>query len=300
MPFFYFPEGFREREEACIYGKEGWQRMMEWGQNKETTKKIEDIKRKGTQAYFKEYQKQSPSFTGEYLVLKGKGDVFCSGDSCHGLGFGTDEVLVSSDIDEMENFVRKKRTDFSLFLEITPYADEKLIKRLQVLGYTLDHFLNVWLIDLQQWQPKEVQQDSGAIVEKVDDENVHDWAWAVALGISDDDYQTAVAVESVRSFWQVEGNTAFLVRENGECTGGGCMAIDGELAELFMTATLPAKRGKGYQAMLIEERLQYAKEAGCSYATVTTKPGTSSARNVRRSGFQLAYDKAVLRSPRLE
>lgn len=273
---------------------------MEWGQNKETTRKIEDIKRKGTQAYFKEYQKQSPSFTGEYLVLNGKGDVFCSGDSCHGLGFGTGEALASADIDEMENFVRKKRTDFSLFLEVTPYADEKLIRRLQLLGYTLDHFLNVWLIDLQHWEPRGAQGNSEAAVEKVDDENVHEWAWAVALGISDDDYQAEVAVESVRSFSQVEGNTAFLVRENGECSGGGCMAIDGELAELFMTATLPAKRGRGYQALLIEERLQYAKNAGCTHATVTTKPGTSSARNVRRSGFQLAYDKAVLRSPRLE
>ncbi|HSP22397.1 MAG TPA: GNAT family N-acetyltransferase [Planococcus sp. (in: firmicutes)] len=273
---------------------------MEWGHNKETTKKIEDIKRKGTHAYFLEYQKQSPAFTGASLTLSGKGDVFCSGASCHGLGFGTDGALASTDIDELENFVRKKRADFSLFLEITPHADEKLIKRLQLLGYTLDHFLNVWLIDLEQWQPMAVDARSEAIVEKVDDENVHEWAWAVALGISDDDYQAEVAVESVKAFWQVEGNTAFLVRENGECTGGGCMAIDGELAELFMTATLPAKRRKGYQALLIDERLGYAKAAGCTHVTVTTKPGTSSARNVERSGFQLAYDKAVLRSPRLE
>lgn len=273
---------------------------MKWGQNKETTRKIENIKRKGTQAYFHEYRKHSPPFSGESLALRGKGDVFCSGDSCHGLGFGTNEPVLSSDIDEIENFVRKKRTDFSLFLELTPYADENLIHRLQLLGYTLDHFLNVWLIDLEQWKPQETLYSDKVSVEKVGDKNVNDWSWALALGISNDDYQAEIAVESVKAFWQVAGNTAFLVRENGECIGGGCLAIDGELAELFMAATLPAKRGKGYQALLINERLRYAKAAGCTHATVTTKPGTSSARNVGRSGFQLAYDKVVLRSPLLD
>lgn len=275
---------------------------MEWGFTKEAAIMIEGLKKKGTRTYFKECGIQNPSFTGTYISLNGKGDVFCSGGSCHGIGFGTGEAITSADIDAIENFVRKKRADNTLFMEITPFADDFLLKRLQTLVYTVDHFLNVWVVDLNQWQPSPSRgnTDEKVRVENVDDSNIHEWAWTVALGLSNDDYQADVSVESVKAFSRNSENMAFVVKEAGVCSAGGCMTIEGQLAELFMTATLPTKRRKGFQSLLIDERLSYAKAAGCTHATVTTKPNTSSARNVIRSGFYLAYNKAVLRSPQID
>lgn len=273
---------------------------MEWGSNIETAEKIEGIKRIGTRAYFQEFNKKCASFAMDYYEWIEKGEIFCSGDSCLGIGFGVGKEITSSNLEEMEDFVRKNKSYFSLHLEVTPFADESFLKKLQVQGYTLDHFLNAWIIDLTEWQPVEPTKNEAVCVEEVHDGNVQEWAWAVALGISNDDYQADVSPESVKAFWQAPENTAFLVKENGKCIGGGCVTIEGELAELFMAATVPAKRCKGYQKMLIDARLGFAKAAGCTHATVTTKPNTSSARNVKRSGFTIAYDKAVLRSRSLD
>ncbi|NHC40656.1 GNAT family N-acetyltransferase [Bacillus sp. MM2020_1] len=59
-------------------------------------------------------------------------------------------------------------------------------------------------------------------------------------------------------------------------------------------------RGRGYQNLLIEERINYAKSKGCTYLTVTTKPNNTSARNMERSGFKLAYNKVIMKGPQIE
>jgi hypothetical protein len=48
------------------------------------------------------------------------------------------------------------------------------------------------------------------------------------------------------------------------------------------------------QRALIAARLRDAAAAGCELAVVTTQPGSTSQANVQRSGFALAYVRAVM------
>ena len=75
------------------------------------------------------------------------------------------------------------------------------------------------------------------------------------------------------------------------------MHLAGEFAQLTGAGTLPAFRRRGVQRELIRRRLHDAERAGARYALVTTQPGSSSQANVRRSGFELAYSRAVLARP---
>lgn len=263
-------------------------------------KSIETIKRQGTREYYQLRKAGNPAFLGEFLELEGNGDVFCAEDSCFGIGFGIGNSVTVADLEEMENFVRKKRKNAALLLELTLFTEEQLLTKLQQAGYTLDHFLSVWAQDLEVYSlDPEDEKAPDIAVEKVGKENTQEWASAVALGISADGYASEDSIESVRAFLDVGGNTAFLVREKGECIAGGCLAISGTLGELFLTGTMRGYRRKGYQNLLIRERIRYAKAEGCTHLTVTTKPRTSSSRNAERNGFRLLYNKVVLKSPKL-
>lgn len=58
-----------------------------------------------------------------------------------------------------------------------------------------------------------------------------------------------------------------------------------------------AHRGRGIQAALLRERLRRAWEGGCEYAAISATPGSTSARNIERQGFRLAYTRLSLEKP---
>ncbi|MGK7378137.1 GNAT family N-acetyltransferase [Planococcus sp. 1R117A] len=268
--------------------------------NKSLARKIEAIKSRGTKEYIIKHKEMNPAANMDYLALQGKGDVFCTGNVCFGIGFGQDGVLVENDLNVIEDFIRKRKEVAHAEFELAPFCDPLLLALLQERNYTFDHFLAVWIIELENWQPKENRlKDEAVTVAEVSGEETYEWAWTVALGISRDNTVTEELMESTRTFLEVSNTAGFLLKANGESIAGATIAIDGKLGELFLTSTVQAFRGRGFQNLLIEERLRYAKEKGCSHVTVTTQPDTASARNMERNGFQLMYNKAVVKSPHI-
>jgi N-acetylglutamate synthase-like GNAT family acetyltransferase len=87
------------------------------------------------------------------------------------------------------------------------------------------------------------------------------------------------------------------VREGGSIVACASLRIDGRLAQLCGTATVPAMRRRGLQTALVRHRLAAAAAAGCDLAVVTTAPGSKSQQNMARAGFELLYARAVLERP---
>ena len=85
--------------------------------------------------------------------------------------------------------------------------------------------------------------------------------------------------------------TCFLAYLDGQAVGGGAVGIYGDVSDLGFTCTLPQFRGKGVQKALLQSRLAYARDQGCTLATTTTDPNSQSERNVQRLGFQVAYTR---------
>ncbi len=67
----------------------------------------------------------------------------------------------------------------------------------------------------------------------------------------------------------------------------GAMTLHHDVAVLGGASTLPAHRGRGAQAALLDCRLRRAAEAGCTLAVATARSGSASAANLRRAGFRL-------------
>lgn len=87
-------------------------------------------------------------------------------------------------------------------------------------------------------------------------------------------------------------------RVEGQAVAVGAMRVREGIAFLNGAATAPAHRGRGIQAALLRERLRRAWEGGCEYAAISATPGSTSARNIERHGFRLAYTRLSLEKPR--
>ena len=71
----------------------------------------------------------------------------------------------------------------------------------------------------------------------------------------------------------------------------------GCVGELYIASTLPAFRRRGVQAALLRARLAAARDAGCALVFVGARLANTSARNVERAGFRLAFTKATFARP---
>jgi GNAT superfamily N-acetyltransferase len=98
----------------------------------------------------------------------------------------------------------------------------------------------------------------------------------------------------VESFFHRPQGQSFLAFLDGEVAGAAAVAAQDGIAELYGAATLPRFRGRGVQTALIAQRLAWGAEQGCSLATTTTGPATTSQRNFERAGFQIVYSRTKL------
>lgn len=266
--------------------------------NKYLARKIEDIKIKGTKEYITKRKKTAPTYYGDYFSLDERGTAFLMDGYCFCVGFGLNGEILSEDIEMIDNFYRKKGVSSHIHFELTPYSSQQFIMLLQEKGYTLDDFLAVWVLDLGEWNSSQshLKSDKVSII-KVTSKDSYEWARTVAIGFLNNEKVKEESIESNRCFISLSNSVAFLLKENETSVAGGLLAINEQLGEMFLTSTIPSHRGKMYQNLLIEERIKYAKSKGCTHLTVTTKPNNTSARNMERNGFKLAYNKVIMKSP---
>ncbi len=81
---------------------------------------------------------------------------------------------------------------------------------------------------------------------------------------------------------------------DGEPAAQAVLDVHGKVGHIVESCTLPRFRGRGCQSALLHQRALAAREAGCTWLTSQTEPGSTSARNMQRFGFRLAYLDAIL------
>jgi len=84
------------------------------------------------------------------------------------------------------------------------------------------------------------------------------------------------------------------VVDQGRFLGGAALAIHDGVALLYADAVLPEARGDGWQAALIDARLESASRHGCDLAAASVLPGSGSQRNYERAGFREVYRRVNL------
>lgn len=98
-------------------------------------------------------------------------------------------------------------------------------------------------------------------------------------------------------FLRKPGVTALRACIDGEFAGGGSVTVVGGVACITAAGVREPFRRRGIQQHLLARRIEFAARAGASLATIGSKPGAGTERNVMRLGFTLAYNRAVLVMP---
>lgn len=176
-------------------------------------------------------------------------------------------------------------------LEVATLASPAFVASL--VGYRMIGFEYILLRHLRDLPPRthecvlgdeQVWQDT-----LVDGFSVEDGTGAVV------DHFAREAIDQVMTdFRRAAGFRRYVCMLDGVAAGAATLRIDRGIAFLAGAATLPPYRRRGVQGALLAARLHDAREAGCELAMITTAPGSRSQANAMKSGFELAYARAVL------
>lgn len=90
---------------------------------------------------------------------------------------------------------------------------------------------------------------------------------------------------------QCQGSFPFLAEIDGQPIATGMLFVHEDTAILAGASTIPAGRNKGAQNALLDARLRFARERGCTLAAMGSLPGSQSQRNAQKNGFNIAYTR---------
>lgn len=78
-------------------------------------------------------------------------------------------------------------------------------------------------------------------------------------------------------------------RDTGAPVGVASMTVRGTIATLGGMSTVPTQRRRGVQTSLVRHRLRLARAQGCTMASSTAEPNSTSEQNLLRAGFERAF-----------
>lgn len=202
--------------------------------------------------------------------------------------------MSSEEFAQLEDFYFSREAAVAAF--VTPFTSTSFTDHLAKEGYRVAEYNAVFARALAS-SDRLCSRRSDITVSRARSDELDD-ACAVAAGAFADEHVTAeVLVAMLRPMYEAEGMRVWIARIGGEIVGSATAYADDELriAGLFGAATARDYRNRGVQAALLEERLSDAYNAGCELVMVSTLPGSASHRNVARRGFELLYNRFVMR-----
>jgi GNAT superfamily N-acetyltransferase len=215
------------------------------------------------------------------------------------LAMGLRGPVSHDEIEQVETFYAARGVPSEI--EITSMVDRSLLHLLNQGGYQLVRFRNIYA---QALHPRETTGAAPALssrtaeIHAVDASTAAVWSTTLIDGFEYTHDADRGRVEAWNQMVRaLPGVTALIAALDGTPVGAASVMVLGSTAMLGGAATLPAFRRRGVQRALIEARLAVASRAGCELAIVTADPGSSSGRNVERTGFQLICNHIDMRAP---
>ena len=206
------------------------------------------------------------------------------------IGVGVAEPALVEDVDFIVDFYASHAHDAEI--ELCPYADDAVRSRAAELGFRLDWFRTVYACAIASSSSSSGTREFEFA--RVDSSNVTTWAdfWI----------ERSADADGERSFTRARhakpGEHDFIVSMNGVPVAVCSLSMHDDLADLGGMLTREEYRGRGIQAACLDYRLAFAAGSGCELALAGATPGTSSARNIERAGFQALYTSVALVRPR--
>lgn len=200
-------------------------------------------------------------------------------------GLGMREPVWDGDLETIEAFYRERES--MVFHEVSPLADDSVRERLGARGYRPIEFSSVMFRPVHQ----ESDPETVITVQRVGPEEADVWARTAAEGWSESGDFSGLMSEVSRVNVQREDAPLFVASLEGRAIAAAALFVCDDVALLAGAATIPEARRLGAQRALLETRLRYAADLGCTVAMMCAQPGGVSQRNAERRGFRIAYTR---------
>jgi GNAT superfamily N-acetyltransferase len=212
------------------------------------------------------------------------------------IGVGFSDEIADAEVDALERRYAEHGAPVSF--EISTLADSELAERLSHRGYRLVSFENVLVRPVSH----ELTDLNADIEVRRAEDDLPTWLdVAVEAGLHSDDAGVPwhrefprEELERAEVAGHAAGTRLFLAMVDGKPAGAASIRYAGAIALMTGAGTRPSYRRRGVQKALLAARLRDAASEGCELAVVTTQPGSTSQATVQRTGFDLAYVRAVM------
>jgi N-acetylglutamate synthase-like GNAT family acetyltransferase len=170
-------------------------------------------------------------------------------------------------------------------ITVSPLAALTLTDALVRDGYRPVEYQNVLV--------REIAEADGARDERIGIASDHyEWGHASAAGFmerkaEDDEALIGTIIARAATMIPLEA------RVDGSIVATAAMTVRGRIAGLHGASTLPFARRRGWQNVLIRDRIARARELGARYVYGLANVGGGSERNFRRLGFNVLHTQTV-------
>lgn len=209
-------------------------------------------------------------------------------------GLGLFDEATNADMEKLEAFFKERKAP--VFHEVSPLANTSVLSLLNERSYQPIEMTSVL------YQPLENEINLGLEINpqiktriiETGEENL--WAQTSANGWSTEMEGLA---DFMFQFGQISAKTAgglpFLAEIENQPIAAGMLFIYDDVALLAGASTISEGRRRGAQSALLDARLRYAVENGCTIAAMGAMPGSQSQRNAEKNGFRVAYTRTKWR-----
>ncbi|MGE3108127.1 MAG: GNAT family N-acetyltransferase [Phycisphaerales bacterium] len=219
------------------------------------------------------------------------------------VGIGLGGEIDPADIEALARWYQENSIEPRV--EICPYAHPSAMLACERAGFVLRNWENVLYrpLDRSSTARSVVEPPAALVIREIDKSDaglVREYSRVSMSGFF------PPGVTPGESDYELSGRWARHPRAvcvagliDGAVVGAGSLSMSaaGDVGSLAGLSVLPEYRRRGIQQALIAFRLNAAAERGARLATIGSRPGAATERNVRRMGFQLAYTKAVIVRP---
>jgi hypothetical protein len=207
------------------------------------------------------------------------------------VGMGLNGAVSEEEFNRLETFYRIRNEPVRV--ETCPLADASLFEHFGKHSYRVTEFANVMALPLKNRAAAETWPATarGVTIERTGRDQMDLWALTVSQGFSENAAVPQELLDVMKMFAEGPRAECYLARVDGKVAGGGTLALRDGVAGLFGASTLIEFRKRGVQTALLHARLTRALDAGCDLAVCLARPGSTSQRNIVRSGFQVLYTR---------
>lgn len=260
--------------------------------DKSLSQKLERAEARSNAAFVETRAKMFPESRAEWTEIAGAYAVFDGIESplTQTFGLGIYEEATDDVLDEIEAFFAKH--DAPVFHEVSPLADASILTLLSERGYQPCELSSVMFQPIAKKINLNLPPNPNIKTRIIKAGEEELWAQTSADGWGAELQELG---DFMFGFGQISANCPggfpFFAELDGKPVSTGMLFIYDDVALLAGASTVPEGRKQGAQSALLDARLRFAAENGCTLAMMGASPGSQSQRNAEKNGFRIAYTR---------